>query len=284
MATKKQRQRRLAREAHQRRLSRRAQRARRQRQWAAGGTSAVVVVGVALGAVALAGGFGSAKAKPSAASTPSSTPSATPSATPTPSSTPAMVDGKCVYIKAGTAARKVSLPSATPDTKVTYTATIKTNRGNIVIDLLNSKAPCTVNSFVSLADQSYYNNTHCHRLTTSGIYVLQCGDPTGTGEGTPGYEFGNENLPKANSSGEFTYTPGTVAMANTGAADSNGSQFFLVYKDSPLPPDYTPFGTIASGLNIIQAVAKAGSDNSNGTGDGHPKEKVQIDSVTISKT
>jgi peptidyl-prolyl cis-trans isomerase B (cyclophilin B) len=195
-----------------------------------------------------------------------------------------MVDGKCVYIKAGTAARKVSLPPATPDTKVIYTATIKTNRGNIVIDLLNDKAPCTVNSFVSLADQSYYNNTHCHRLTTSGIYVLQCGDPTGTGNGTPGYGFGNENLPKAGSSGEFTYTPGTVAMANTGQPDSNGSQFFLVYKDSPLGPDYTPFGTIASGLNIIQTVAKAGSDNSNGTGDGHPKEKVQIESVTISKT
>ncbi len=197
-----------------------------------------------------------------------------------------MVDGKCVYIKAGTAARKVKLPSATPDTKVTYTATIKTNRGNIVINLLNSKAPCTVNSFVSLADQGYFNNTHCHRLTTapSGIYVLQCGDPTGTGDGTPGYEFGNENLPTASSSGTYTYTPGSVAMANTGEPDSNGSQFFLVYKNSPLPPDYTPFGTIASGLNIIQTVAKAGSDNSNGSGDGHPKDKVQIESVTISKT
>ncbi len=286
MATKKQRQRRLAREAHQRRQVRRADRAKRQRQWAAGVTAAVVVVGVALAAVAAAGGFSSAKAKPGAASTPSTTPSATATPTPTPSSTPAMVDGKCVYIKAGTAARKVSLPSSTPDTKATYTATLKTNRGNIVIDLLNSKAPCTVNSFVSLADQAYFNNTHCHRLTTaaSGIYVLQCGDPTGTGDGTPGYEFGNENLPKANKSGTYTYTPGTVAMANTGEPDSNGSQFFFVYKDSTLPPDYTPFGTIASGLNIILDVAKAGSDNSNGSGDGHPKEKVQIESVTISKT
>ncbi len=286
MATKKQRQRRLAREAHQRRQVRRADRAKRQRQWAAGVTAAVVVVGVAVAAVAAAGGFSSAKAKPGAASTPSTTPSATATPTPTPSSTPAMVDGKCVYIKAGTAARKVSLPSSTPDTKATYTATLKTNRGNIVIDLLNSKAPCTVNSFVSLADQAYFNNTHCHRLTTaaSGIYVLQCGDPTGTGDGTPGYEFGNENLPKANKSGTYTYTPGTVAMANTGEPDSNGSQFFFVYKDSTLPPDYTPFGTIASGLNIILDVAKAGSDNSNGSGDGHPKEKVQIESVTISKT
>jgi peptidyl-prolyl cis-trans isomerase B (cyclophilin B) len=280
VATKKQRQRQLARQAHQRRMQRQEVRARRNKQWAAGITTAVVVAGVAVvGAVLALNNPG--KAKPTADSTPSASVSATPTPTPSPSGTPAMVDGKCVYIKAGKAARKVSLPPAAADTKASYTATIKTNRGNIVIDMLNSKAPCTVNSFVSLADQKFYNNTHCHRLTTSGIYVLQCGDPTGTGEGTPGYEYGNENLPKANKSGEFTYTPGTVAMANTGEPDSNGSQFFLVYKNSPLPPDYTPFGTIASGLNIIQTVAKAGSTPS---GDGHPKEKVQIESVTISKT
>jgi peptidyl-prolyl cis-trans isomerase B (cyclophilin B) len=281
VATKKQRQRQLARQAHQRRMQRQEVRARRNKQWAAGGTTAVIVVAVGVIAAFLAGAFGSSTGKPSAATSPSPSASATPTPTPTPSSTPAMVDGKCVYIKAGTAARKVSLPSATPDTKATYTATIKTNRGNIVIDMLNSEAPCTVNSFVSLADQRFYNNTHCHRLTTEGIFVLQCGDPTGTGEGGPGYEYGNENLPKANKSGEFTYTPGMVAMANTGAPDSNGSQFFLVYKDSPLPPDYTPFGTIASGLKIIQTVAKAGATPA---GDGHPKEKVQIESVTVSKT
>jgi peptidyl-prolyl cis-trans isomerase B (cyclophilin B) len=282
VATKKQRQRQLARQAHQRRMQRQEVRARRNKRWAAGLTTAVVVVGVAvLGAVLALSSPSKAKPTAGASSSPSASATPTPTPTPTPSSTPAMVDGKCVYIKAGTAARKVSLPPATPDTKATYTATIKTNRGDIVIDMLNSKAPCTVNSFVSLADQKFYNNTHCHRLTTSGIYVLQCGDPTGTGEGGPGYEYGNENLPTANKSGEFTYTPDTVAMANTGAPDSNGSQFFLVYKNSPLPPDYTPFGTIASGLNIIQTVAKAGSSPA---GDGHPKEKVQIESVTISKT
>ena len=158
-------------------------------------------------------------------------------------------------------------------------ATIKTNRGNIVIDLLNSKAPCTVGSFVSLADQKYFNNTHCHRLTTAGIYVLQCGDPTGTGSG-------RARLRVRQREPDRRHVPGrnTVAMANTGAPDTNGSQFFLVYKNTPLPPNYTPFGTIVSGLNIIQNVAKAGSDNSNGAGDGHPKEKVQIESVTIKKT
>ena len=287
MATKKDRQRQLARAAHDRRMERRQAQARRQRLWAVGSTVAIVVIAVALGLTAVLGGF-SGKTKPTASKSkaPAATASAAATPTPTPSSTPAMVDGKCQYIKGGSAARKVSLPHAKPDTKATYTATIATNRGNIVIDLMNSGAPCTVNSFVSLADQKYFNNTHCHRLTTTGIFVLQCGDPTGTGEGTPGYGFATENTGslKAASGGSAVYPAGIVAMANTGQADSNGSQFFLVYQNTDLPPDYTPFGTIVSGLNIIKNVAKAGSDNSNEAGDGHPKEKVQIDSVTITKT
>jgi peptidyl-prolyl cis-trans isomerase B (cyclophilin B) len=295
VASKKQRQRQLAKDAIERKSQRQAEREKRQKQWTAGVIIAVLVVGIALGGAALAGAFKSAKAaplakapaKPSATATVTPSPSPSPSASASPSSTAAMVDGKCAYIKGGTAARKVTLPPAVPDTKASYQATIATNRGNIVIDL-NNAAPCTVNSFVSLADQDYYNKTHCHRLTTSGIFVLQCGDPTGTGSGTPGYAFGNENLTAlaktVNSDGVATYVAGTVAMANTGAEDSNGSQFFLVYKNSPLAPSYTPFGTIVSGLNIIQNVAKAGSDNSNGTGDGHPKEAVDITSVTIKKT
>ena len=106
-----------------------------------------------------------------------------------------------------------------------YQATIKTNRGTIVLDLLNHKATCTVNSFIYLAAKNYFNNTPCHRLTTAGIYVLQCGDPTGTGSGGPGYKFANENLAGAK------YTQGTVAMANAGPG-TNGSQFFLVYRNS----------------------------------------------------
>jgi cyclophilin family peptidyl-prolyl cis-trans isomerase len=155
---------------------------------------------------------------------------------------------------------------------------------------MGSQAPCTVGSFVSLASQKYFNNIPCHRLTTTGIFVLQCGDPTGSGTGGPGYAFNSENLTSlkqvavpATGGKEAVYPAGIVAMANTGQPDSNGSQFFLVYKTTNLPPSYTPFGTIVSGLNIVQAVAKAGTDNSNSTGDGHPKEKVQIESVTISK-
>jgi peptidyl-prolyl cis-trans isomerase B (cyclophilin B) len=107
--------------------------------------------------------------------------------------------------------------------------------------------------------------------------VLQCGDPTGTGKGGPGYKFANENLAGAK------YTPGTVAMANSGP-NTNGSQFFIVYKNSPLPASYTPFGEVVKGLGIVQNVAKAGTDNANAAGDGHPKEKVVIESVTIKKT
>jgi peptidyl-prolyl cis-trans isomerase B (cyclophilin B) len=277
VATKKDRQRRLAREAHHRRAQRRAARDRRTKQLSAAVIAAVLVIGVGVGSAALAGVFSPKAKHPTASSTPSPTP------TPAPSATPATVDGKCVYTKSGTAARKVKLPPAKPDTTATYQATIATNRGDIVIDLNNTAAPCTVNSFVSLADQGFFNGTHCHRLTTIDPYVLQCGDPTGTGRGGPGYEFANEINSSQGTDGYVTYLPGMVAMANAGAG-TNGSQFFLVYKNSPLQPDYTPFGTIVSGLNIIQNVAKAGSDNSNAPGDGHPKEKVEINSVTIKKT
>jgi peptidyl-prolyl cis-trans isomerase B (cyclophilin B) len=292
VATKKERQRQLAKQAHERRMQRRDQQARRARQWSVSIIVAVLVVAVGVGIPAILGAFNSAKSNASAkTSTPAASSSATPSAstTPSPASTAAMVDGKCVYTKSGTAAKKVSLPPAKPDSKATYTAKFTTNRGTISVKLA-SAAPCTVNSFVSLADQSYFNNTHCHRLVTTGIFVLQCGDPTGTGEGGPGYVFNTENtssLKQVTVSGQkvAVYPAGSVAMANTGQPDTNGSQFFFVYKTTDLPASYTPFGTITSGLSIIQKVAKAGSDNSSGTaGDGHPKEKVQIDSVTITKT
>jgi len=271
-------------------MVRQAQRARRTRQWSVSIIVAVLVVAVAVGIPAILGSFSS---KPTAEAskttpTPSSPASPSVSAAPSPASTAAMIDGKCVYTKSGTAAKPVSLPPAKPDTKATYAAKFTTNRGTIVVHLANA-APCTVNSFVSLADQHYFNNTQCHRLVTTGIYVLQCGDPTGTGQGGPGYVFNTENLSslqQATVSGqkEAVYPAGSVAMANTGQPDSNGSQFFFVYKKTNLPASYTPFGTITSGLSVIQNVAKAGSDNSNSSGDGHPKQKVQIDSVTITKT
>ncbi len=274
MAGKKERQRQLARERHLRQAARRADRARktRIRAIAAGGVGILLAIGVGTYFLVGTGGGKSAAASASASPTPTS------SATSTKAATVAEPAHHCTYPKSGTAARKVSLPPSAPDYTASYQATITTNRGTININLLNSKATCTVNSFVHLAEQNYFNNTKCHRLTTESIYVLQCGDPTGTGNGGPGYEFGSENLKGA------TYPAGTVAMANTGQPNSNGSQFFLVYQDTPLPASYTPFGTIAQGLPVLDAIAKAGSDNSNGTGDGHPKENVVIDKVTIKQT
>jgi peptidyl-prolyl cis-trans isomerase B (cyclophilin B) len=286
VATKKERQRKLAREAHERRLLRQAQRARRARQWSVIAIAVVLVAAVGVGLAAILGAFSTTGKAKAASVTPP--PTATP--TPSPSNTAAMVNGKCIYTAGGPASRKVSLPPATPELAAKYTATITTNRGKIVMDLFNSQAPCAVGSFVSLSSQKYFDNTPCHRLTTHAIFVLQCGDPTGLGSGGPGYGFNNENLTSlklvnvpAAGGNLGVYSAGIVAMANTGRPGSNGSQFFLVYKTTDLPPGYTPFGTIVSGLNIVQTVAKAGSDNSNRAGDGHPKEKVQIESVTISK-
>lgn len=272
MAGKKERERQLARERHLRQAARRAERARktRIRALAVGGVCVLLAIGV--GTYFLVGTSGGKSAAASASASP------TASATSTGAATVAEPAHHCTYTKSGTAARTVGLPPSAPDYTASYQATITTNRGTIDVNLLNSKATCTVNSFVHLAEQDYFGNTKCHRLTTESIYVLQCGDPTGTGSGGPGYEFGSENLKGA------TYPAGTLAMANTGQPNSNGSQFFLVYKNTPLPASYTPFGTITQGLPVIDAIAKAGSDNSNGAGDGHPKENVVIDTVTIKQT
>jgi len=260
-----------------RQQARRAQRARRARQ-----TSIIVVVCLVVAGLGVGGFFlfSQPTTSSSAAASATASATATASAGATVSAAPVAEPAKsCAYTTSGTPARKVGQPPAKPDWQASYQATIRTNRGDVVIDLLNSKATCTVNSFVYLAAKDYFSNTICHRLTTSSpLYVLQCGDPTGTGTGGPGYEFASENLAGAK------YTAGTLAMVNTGQPDSNGSQFFIVYKNSTLAPSYTPFGTVVKGLGIIQNVAKAGIVNASAPGDGHPKEKVVIESVTITKT
>jgi peptidyl-prolyl cis-trans isomerase B (cyclophilin B) len=157
--------------------------------------------------------------------------------------------------------------------------TITTNCGPIVISLLGSKAPITVTSIAALANAGYYNKSLCHRLTTEGIYVLQCGDPTASGSGSPtgwtGYV--DENLPKATG---VNYPAGTVAMANSGPK-TNGSQFFLVYKDTVLGPNYTIWGKITKGLDLVQKVGEVGAYQMSGTqamyaGDGYPIQTVEI--------
>jgi peptidyl-prolyl cis-trans isomerase B (cyclophilin B) len=151
-----------------------------------------------------------------------------------------------------------------------------TNRGAITMWLVPAVAPCTVANFVSLAARGFYDGTTCHRLTTDQIYVLQCGDPLGDGTGGPGYAFDDENL-VANDP-QPAYPTGVVAMANAGR-NTNGSQFFISYRDNSLPVDYTRFGYVADGMSIIDDVA-AGGVVGGGT-DGRPAIPLTIISITV---
>jgi peptidyl-prolyl cis-trans isomerase B (cyclophilin B) len=260
----KRRQRELARQRHLRRQQQQAERRSRARRRNAviGAVLAVLLVlgGAAYGiSFAFTGSSGNKAA-----------------ATPTPTPTPSATQLPCAYSPSGTPpkGKNVGVPStSTLDPTHPYLATMKTNRGTGKFQLLSAQAPCTVNSFRYLAGKHFFNGTPCHRLTSGTLNVLQCGDPTGTGTGGPGYQFPDENLTGA------SYPAGTVAMANSGP-NTNGSQFFLVYKDSQLGPAYTPFGKVISGLNVLTAIAAKGSTPPN---DGKPKESVVIQSFTVTR-
>ena len=171
------------------------------------------------------------------------------------------------------------------DKKLAKTMTITTNCGVITIEL-DPAAPQTVTNLATLARSKYFDGSFCHRLTTEGIYVLQCGDPSAQGNGSPGSWKGykDENLPTKKI---LTYPAGTVAMANSGP-NTNGSQFFLVYKDTTLPPSYTIWGKIKTGLPLLLRIEKVGAyqvDQSTGNayyaGDGIPVQPIEIKSVTV---
>ncbi len=189
----------------------------------------------------------------------------------------------CEYPEAGDASREVSTPATENiPTEGTVTVTLDTTQGPIGMELDRSVAPCTVNVIEHLASEGYYDDTVCHRLTTSGIHVLQCGDPSGSGAGGPGFQFANE-YPTDELDGPATspviYPRGSIAMANAGP-DTNGSQFFLNYEDSPLAPDYTYFGQISEeGLATLDKVAEAGAEG--GAADGAPAEEVRIETATV---
>ncbi|MFJ9625181.1 peptidylprolyl isomerase [Streptomyces sp. NPDC101181] len=180
---------------------------------------------------------------------------------------------------------KAPLPPMKIDKKATYTMSLKTTQGDIAFAMDAAKTPQTVNSFKALADKGYFDATKCHRLTTQGIFVLQCGDPKGDGTGGPGYNIPDENLDalgKAGADGSVTYPPGTVAMANTGQPDSGGSQYFLVYKETKLPPTYTPFGTMdKASLKAVEAIGKAGVEGDQP--DGPPKKAVTVEKASVEK-
>lgn len=191
------------------------------------------------------------------------------------------------------AARDVQPPSdADPPTTGTADWTLETTEGAIGVTMDRSEAPCTVESMVSLTEQDYFDGTPCHRLTVKGIYVLQCGDPTGTGQGGPGYtvpdEFPTGLQPVSEQDGRngpVIYPRGTVAIANTGGPHSGGSQFFLVYEDSPLAPEYTVFGRIDdAGLTVLDDIAAAGVQPAEGGGrsaQGVPADNVRITTAAV---
>ena len=233
----------------------------------------VVVIAVVVGLIV--GLSGTSKKAPAAAG--STTPGALTSTSPAAASTSASAVPAypCTWTKGGTAARTVSVPSTTTPPKSGSTVVhVKTTQGAMTFTLNRTAAPCTVESFVSLVTQKYYDNTPCHRLTTSGIYVLQCGDPTGTGSGGPGYTIPDEYKPTDK------FTAGVIAMANTGSPNTGGSQFFIVYKNTSLPPQYTIFGTVTAGLDVVTKVAAKGTNNANGAGDGKPNLPITITSMT----
>jgi peptidyl-prolyl cis-trans isomerase B (cyclophilin B) len=201
---------------------------------------------------------------------------------------PADLGANCQYPAAGQKAKDVEPPKAgqVPTDPATISVSMATDQGNIGLILNNAEAPCTVNSFASLAQKGYFNDTVCHRLTTApDLGVLQCGDPTASGSGGPGYSFANEY--PTNQYGKddpalqqpVLYPRGALAMANAGP-DTNGSQFFLLYKDSKLPPNYTVFGTIdATGLATLDKIAKAGV--AGGGQDGKPAAEVKVTSILL---
>ncbi|MFD0274785.1 peptidylprolyl isomerase [Kitasatospora sp. NPDC127111] len=277
MVSSEQRRRQLAREKYERQAQRRAEaRAARKRRNTILGASLAVVVLAGGGVLVGTGAFDSKDGKDDR-STPQAAPTAAAEPT-TPTRKP--VEG-CADPAPGAPNGKQwqAEPAMTIANGGSYTATLETNCGKVTIALDAAKAPHTVNSFAFLAGEQYFDHTKCHRLTTGGIYVLQCGDPTASatnpgGTGGPGYKFADENLTGA------TYPAGTVAMANSGPG-TNGSQFFLVYKDTKLDPSYTPFGKITGGLDVLQKIAAAGTLE--GRTDGHPMADVTLNAVTTAK-
>jgi peptidyl-prolyl cis-trans isomerase B (cyclophilin B) len=267
-------QRREAAQRHlQRQLDRRAELAKRRRRnmgIVAALVAALVVAGVILlGTGVFGGGDGDSDA--AASSSPATDAAASPSAGDD------GTDGTCDFTadeSGNPNATDVGTPPAEVETSGSTNVIMTTNRGAIGLTLDRAGAPCATASMVYLAEKKFFDGTPCHRLTASaGLSVLQCGDPSGTGLGGPTYQY------PTRVTGEETYGRGTIAMANSGQG-FDGSQFFLVYGDSQLPPSYTVLGTIdKAGLKVLDTIADAGIDG--GGEDGAPAEDVTIESMKV---
>ena len=273
MTTEKQR--RQAAQRHlQKQLERRAQQtARRRRGLAIGAT--VVSVLVVLGAVLLLTGvFGDDDAGDDAASPASDAAPAT------------NADGtvRCTYTPDDSGNPNLTDVGTPPDAESTSaegttTLLMSTGQGDLTLTLDHAQAPCAAASFTYLAEKQFFDGSPCHRMVNGESFgVLQCGDPSGTGQGGPTYKYAEEVTP------ETTYPRGTIAMANSGAPGSTGSQFFLVFTDAQLSPDYTVVGTIdEAGLAVLDKIAEAGNDGSlePSPGGGKPNVPVVIESMTV---
>ena len=191
---------------------------------------------------------------------------------------------QCTYEKDGQDANGAKVPDGKDvSTKGTVKVNFATNKGDIEMELDRAKAPCAVNAISDLADQGYYDDTICHRMTSGVLSVLQCGDPTGTGSGGPGFSFANEyptdETDEADTKNPVTYPKGSIALANSGV-DTNGSQFFVNYADSMLTPEYTYFGDLTDkGQKTMDKIAKIGVEG--GASDGKPAEEIKIKKASV---
>ncbi|MFF1818489.1 peptidylprolyl isomerase [Kribbella sp. NPDC058245] len=276
----------LAARKAKRQAERQAERARQRRNLAITVTAVVAVVAVLVGVFVIFGPKDSDT--PVAGDTPSTDAPAGPDNKPksiptalaaTPKRATALpAEVSCSYKKGAEPASKKVNPPADGKTKASGTSKVSLNTsvGDLQVTLDSALAPCTVKNFLSLVGQKYFDNTSCHRLTVGeGLQVLQCGDPSGSGSGGPGYSFADEVYPT------LKYGRGILAMANSGP-NTNGSQFFIVYGDaSGLGPQYTAFGTLDEpSLKLVDKVAEAGVKPQNGPTDGAPITPVKINSAT----
>jgi peptidyl-prolyl cis-trans isomerase B (cyclophilin B) len=267
------RERELARQKYERQQQRRAERAAQRKQrnrviWTVLGLAAVAAI-----VIAFVLSSRSSTPAPVASDTPSASPSASPS------TSASQVSGCTAAPAPTTKTQTWSAPGGSPlPTDKPAFLELKTNCGTIVIQMDPKAAPQTTQSMAFLAGEGYYTDSDCFRLTTQSIYVLQCGSPTNNGQGGPGYKLPDENLPK---DGTNNYPAGTVAMANSGPGTS-GSQFFIVYKDTTLGPNYSIWGKVVSGLDVVTRVAAAGEKT--GKGDGAPNQQIVITKASTRAT